>query len=79
MSEAKPYRPRCIYLTCKAMQVYGEEFESDPDYQAGVMDFTCIATAQCQGPDGGDVALDPCSTPERPCFREYLPSPEAKR
>ena len=66
-----PYKPRCIYLTCKAMMVYGEDFESDPDYQAGVMDFTCISTAQIIGPDGGDVGLTLCSNPERSCFKEF--------
>ena len=69
--EPKPYRPRCIFLTCKAMLVYGEDFENDPDYQAGVMDFSCISTSQITGPDAGDVNLTLCSNPERACFKEY--------
>jgi hypothetical protein len=69
--EPKPYKPRCMFLTCKAMLVYGEDFESDPDYQAGAMDFTCNQTYQCNGPDTGAVGLDLCSNPERACFREY--------
>jgi hypothetical protein len=60
-----------MFLSCKAMMVYGEDFESDPDYQAGAMDFTCNQTFQCNGPDGGAVALELCSDPKRPCFREY--------
>jgi len=60
-----------MFLTCKSMQVYGEAFENDPDYQGGVVDFTCTATSRCYGPDGGPLSLDMCSNPERPCFREY--------
>ena len=67
----KPYRPRCMFLTCKAMLVYGEDFESDPDYVAGAMDFTCTLTCKGQGPDGGDAALEVCSNAERQCFKEY--------
>jgi hypothetical protein len=69
--EPKPYRPRCIYLTCKSMMVYGEAFESDPDWQAGAVELSCNCTFQCHGPDGGGLSLDLCSNPERPCFREY--------
>jgi hypothetical protein len=72
MSESpKPYKPRCMFLTCKAMMVYGEDFESDPDFEAGAVDFTCTLTCQCQGPDGALVGLVACSNPERACFREY--------
>ena len=72
MSETPtPYRPRCMYLTCKAMAVYGENFEMDPDYQAGMVDFTCTQTCRGLGPDRGEVSLDLCSNPERPCFQEY--------
>jgi hypothetical protein len=58
-------------LTCKSMAVYGEDFESDPDYQAGLTDFWCVLTSRGQGPDGEDVSLALCSNPERGCFREY--------
>ena len=71
MSDPQPYRPRCIYLTCKSMQVWGEDFESDPEFQAGMVEFTCTETFKSQGPDGGEVALDPCRDPERPCYREF--------
>jgi hypothetical protein len=53
------------------MMVYGEDFENDPDYQAGMMDFTCICTSNVQGPDGGDVGLELCRNPDRKCFREF--------
>ena len=65
------YRPRCMYLCCKSMVVYGENFESDPDYQAGMTDFWCMQTSKGQGPDGDAVSLEMCSDPERECFCEY--------
>jgi hypothetical protein len=72
MSEAAaPYRPRCMNLCCKAMLVFGEAFEQDPDYQAGLTEFWCTHTSKGQGPDGGDVSLDVCSNSERSCFQEY--------
>ena len=66
-----PYRPRCLHLTCKSMMVYGEAFESDPEYQAGMVEFTCTCTFKNQGPDGGDTSLELCSDSERSCFREF--------
>jgi hypothetical protein len=66
-----PYRVRCMFLTCKSMMVYGEAFESDPDYQGGVVDFTCNCTFKCHGPDGGEVSLELCSKTDRSCYREY--------
>ena len=69
--EAPAYRPRCMYLCCKSMLVFGEAFEQDPDYQAGMVDFWCVRTSRNLGPDGDDVALEPCSNPERACFQEY--------
>jgi hypothetical protein len=69
--ETKPYRPRCLYLTCKAMMVYGDDFENDPEYQAGAVDITCTCTATLLGPDGGNAGLEACSNPERTCFREF--------
>jgi hypothetical protein len=70
-SAPPPYRPRCIYLTCKSMQVFGEEFESDPEFQAGMVEFTCTETFQNLGPDGGEVNFNACRDPERKCFREF--------
>jgi hypothetical protein len=66
-----PYKPRCMYLTCKSMQVYGEDFENDPDFQAGMVEFTCQKTFQGCGPDDGLVNLELCSNQERGCFKEY--------
>jgi hypothetical protein len=72
MSEsATPYRPRCVNLSCKSMMVYGEAFENDPDYQAGMVDFWCVLTSKNDGPDGAEAELDACSNPDRPCFRGY--------
>jgi hypothetical protein len=69
--EPKPYRPRCIYLTCKSMQVWGEDFENDPEFQGGMVEFTCTQTYKNLGPDGGDIGMEPCCNPERTCFREF--------
>ena len=66
-----PYRVRCMFLTCKSMMVYGEAFESDPEYQMGLTEFTCLCTAKGQGPDGDGVSLAECSNAERPCFQEF--------
>jgi hypothetical protein len=71
MAEPEPYRPRCIHLTCKSMQVWGEDFENDPEFQAGMVEFSCTQTFTNQGPDGGAVDYDVCRNPERPCFREF--------
>ena len=69
--DGRPYRPRCINLSCKSMIVFGEAFESDPDYQSGMVDFWCTQTSKGQGPDDGDVTLDACSNPERSCYQEF--------
>jgi hypothetical protein len=53
------------------MLVFGEEFESDPEYQGGLTDFWCLETAKNLGPDGDSTSLDLCSNPERTCYREY--------
>jgi hypothetical protein len=80
--EPAPYRPRCVYLTCKSMQVWGEDFESDPEFQAGMVEFLCTETMTRYGPDGCEAALEPCRDPQRTCFREYVgqepkPAPQA--
>jgi hypothetical protein len=67
----QPYRPRCKDLCCKAMLVYGEAFEQDPDFQAGMTDFWCMRTSKGQGPDGDDVNFELCTKPERECFKEF--------
>ena len=72
MSDVFPsYRPRCRNFCSKAMMVYGEAFESDPDYQANQSDAWCNQTCKEQGPDGEAVTLDLCSNPARRCFEEY--------
>lgn len=69
--ETPTYRPRCMHLRCKSMLVYGEDFEQDPEYQAGMTEFWCNETSKNAGPDGGDVSMTHCTNKERPCFREY--------
>lgn len=73
MSEELPQveAPRCQYLTCKAMQVYGEDFEDDPDYQADLTDFWCVRTGRPAGPDNKEVSMTLCCDPERECYQEY--------
>jgi hypothetical protein len=34
-------------------KVYGEDFENDPEFQAGMVEFTCTQTMYGTGPDGG--------------------------
>jgi hypothetical protein len=68
---ATPYRPRCVNLSCKAMMVYGENFENDPEFQAGMTEFWCVLTSKNDGPDSGAVDLEACSCPERTCFQAY--------
>ncbi|MCC6418744.1 MAG: hypothetical protein IT429_10955 [Gemmataceae bacterium] len=63
--------PRCIHLSCRSMLIYGEDFEQDPEYQAGMAEWTCTCTCTPAGPDGGMAALEYCRNPERPCYREY--------
>ncbi len=63
--------PRCRFLHCKSMAVYGEDFASDPEFEAGMTDFWCLQTSKSAGPDEDEVNLDACSLPDRPCYREY--------
>ena len=53
------------------MLVFGEDFENDPDYQAGMTDFWCVCTSRSEGPDGAAISLELCSNLERSCFEEY--------
>jgi len=71
MSEPAAFTPRCKFLLCKSMLTYGEAFETDPEYQAGITDFWCQCTSKAQGPDGEHVALAECSNPQRECYREF--------
>jgi len=68
MSDADLPPPRCIHFYCKAMMVYGEDFESDPDYQAGMSDLWCLKTQKAIGPDQGEVSLEQCCDPQRSCY-----------
>jgi hypothetical protein len=63
--------PRCKHLCCKSMLIFGEAFESDPEYQSGLTSFWCVLTAKPNGPDGGWASLETCRDPERTCYREY--------
>jgi hypothetical protein len=69
--EASTYKPRCQNLYCKSMLVYGESFEMDPEYQAGLTEFWCLCTSRNQGPDLEEVSLERCSDSQRTCFKEY--------
>jgi hypothetical protein len=71
MSDAETYVPRCIHLRCKSMLVYGEDFEQDPEFQAGCVDFWCVHTNRSLGPDGGEVSLDACRNPQRSCYQAF--------
>ncbi|MCI0703279.1 MAG: hypothetical protein L0241_19550 [Planctomycetia bacterium] len=64
-------QPRCIHLQSKAMAVHGEEFENDPDYEAGLTDFICVKTGRALGPDNDTVNTSLCSNADRDCYEEY--------
>jgi hypothetical protein len=66
-----PYRPRCIFLTCKSMAVYGEDFLNDPEFQAGMVEWQCLKSCRNLGPDGGELSLELCSNQERSCYQEF--------
>jgi len=70
-TNSSAYRPRCKNLYCKSMVVFGEAFQDDPDFQAGLTEFWCLCTSKGLGPDGDDVSLSQCSNPVRGCFKEY--------
>jgi hypothetical protein len=53
------------------MAVYGEDFQNDPDYEAGLSDCSCVKTSTALGPDQGTVNLKACSDPDRDCYQEY--------
>ena len=69
--ESKTYQLRCMNLCCKSMVVHGEDFEQDPEYQEGDVDFWCEMTQKGQGPDGDGVSMDECCNQSRDCFKEY--------
>jgi hypothetical protein len=53
------------------MIAYGENFESDPDYDARMVDFWCLQTGKGLGPDGQGVSLEDCRDPSRGCYCEF--------
>jgi hypothetical protein len=53
------------------MLVFGENFESDPEFQAGMTEFWCLVTGKGQGPDGEEVSYNQCTHFERSCFEEF--------
>jgi hypothetical protein len=53
------------------MQIYGEDFQNDPEFQNGLVEFTCIQTMKPAGPDDQAANLQACSNRERTCFQEY--------
>lgn len=72
MSELPQVPPvRCVHLQSKAMTVYGEGFEGDPDFLGGLTDFWCVRTGRGFGPDGDAVGLAACRDPDRGCHQEY--------
>lgn len=72
MSDPTPaYQPRCIFLTCKEMMVFGEDFQNAPEFQAGMVEWQCLHTCNNVGPDGDELSLEKCSNSERPCYRAF--------
>jgi hypothetical protein len=62
--------PRCIHLQSKAMAVYGEGYENDPDFQDGTSPFWCMQTGRPLGPDSGAVGMTACCEAGRGCYQE---------
>ena len=77
MHECDSYDPRFCIDKEATMQRHASacsfisDFENDPEYQAGMVEFSCTQTFKNSGPDGGDVSHDACRNPERSCFCEY--------
>ena len=63
--------PRCIYLTCKSMQVWGDDFENDPEFQNGMVEFWCTQTMKATGPDDEVANFKACCIRQRPCYQEF--------
>ena len=57
-------------LSRRAVRIMARPSEN-PEFQAGMVDFTCNQTMQGLGPDGEALALELCSNPERTCFQEF--------
>jgi hypothetical protein len=53
------------------MMVYGENFEQDPEYQSGQVNFWCVKTSKAHGPDQGMVSLEMCRDSQRTCYQEF--------
>src|SRR5262249_9345439 len=71
LAMSEPYRPRCKDLCCKSMIVYGEAFEQDPDFQAGLADLWCARSSKGGGLAGDDVSLEFGTSTGRGCFKEF--------
>ena len=71
MEYRKPMQPmpltRCQNLTCKGMQVFGDEYMTPVDDAHRSTDFWCVKTQNVLGPDGALVVLTSC-TPSRECY-----------
>lgn len=68
---APTYQPRCTFIRCKAMLVFGENFQQDPEYDPDNAYFWCNQTGIGQGPDQGPVSMRDCTVPDRACYQEF--------
>lgn len=60
---------RCQFITCKGMQVFGNDYRTPEDESARTNSFWCTRTHTVLGPDGGLVILSKC-TDGRSCYDE---------
>lgn len=60
-------RQRCLHLTCKGMQIYGDHYLTPVNEMDRTNDFWCQQTHNVLGPDGALVMLSQCS-PSRECY-----------
>jgi hypothetical protein len=58
---------RCQHITCKGMEVYGNDYLTPINELDRSHDFECAKTHRVMGPDGALVILSQC-TPDRECY-----------
>lgn len=60
---------RCQHITCKGMQIYGNDYKTPENELMRTNDFWCGRTQNVLGPDGGLVVLSKCVA-GRGCYEE---------
>lgn len=58
---------RCMHITCKGLEVFGDDYRTPDDEVYRSSSFHCRQTQRCMGPDGGLVMLSACAE-GRKCY-----------